>query len=303
MLFNRYTDSRLPIEFDKADYGDGRGVRSKDGPAEKVMLPRYYKRLLGYMDYPVLMIRSEEYYNILEKLTKEEKKCFEDCYEAINGETFHRLKINGNNTEDNASRKQLGQVADIQKRLGLYEKVELLKFSKKASEKEHIYKRILKMFCKLKMGLLEKAIGKSEYLLKTQWTSETDDRNSIARLSPDMMKLLGVLENDKIIISFGKKQQVLRALGNGQLTDYQIGIPAQTRKELGMNSINDIVVVYRDMGHIFRRHSEEQIIAILGTIFTVFQVITKIWIGLLFCVICIPLIMFFILNEERVKVK
>ncbi|NBH24808.1 hypothetical protein D3Z60_03115 [Lachnospiraceae bacterium] len=304
VLFNRYTDSRLPIEFDKADYGDGGGVRSKDGPAERVMLPRYYKRLLGYMDYPVLMIRSEEYYKTLGKLTQKEKNCFEACYEAISGETFHRLKMEKSSSESDADRKkQLEQVADIQKNLGFYGKVELLKIPKKVSGRKRIYKRILSKFRELKMVLLEKAIGKSEYLLRTQWTSETDDKNNIARLNPDMMMLLGAMENDKIIINFGKKQEVLRVLASEQLTDYQIGIPALTRRKLGMNSINDIVVVYRDMGHIFRRHSEEQAIAILGTIFTVFQVITKMWIGVLFCVICIPMIMFFVLNKERVKVK
>ena len=194
-------------------------------------------------------------------------------------------------------------MADIQKNLGFYGKVELLKIPKKVSGRKRIYKRILSKFRELKMVLLEKAIGKSEYLLRTQWTSETDDKNNIARLNPDMMMLLGAMENDKIIINFGKKQEALRVLASEQLTDYQIGIPALTRRKLGMNSINDIVVVYRDMGHIFRRHSEEQAIAILGTIFTVFQVITKMWIGVLFCVICIPMIMFFVLNKERVKVK
>nr|WP_058352100.1 hypothetical protein [Acetivibrio ethanolgignens] len=118
-----------------------------------------------------------------------------------------------------------------------------------------------------------------------------------------MMSLLGVSENDKILVKFGEKQEILRVLANENLTDYQIGIPAPARKRIGMNSVNDIVIVHRDMVHIFWRHSEEQTIAILGTVLAVFQVVSKMWIGAVLCFVCIPLIMYFVLNEERVKVK
>ena len=187
--------------------------------------------------------------------------------------------------------------------MGVFNNVEILRVPKEVKQKEKICVRLKRWIDKLKIKILKKAIGKSEYLLKTEWTSETDDRNNIARLSSNMMSLLGVLENDKILVRFGKKQEILRVLANDDLTDYQIGIPASARKKLGMNSINDIVIVHRDMVHIFWRHSEEQTIAILGTVLAVFQVISQIWIGVLLCLIVIPLIMYFVLNEERVKVK
>ena len=57
------------------------------------------------------------------------------------------------------------------------------------------------------------------------------------------------------------------------------------------------------MVHIFLRHSEEQSIAMLGTVLAVFQVIQRIWVGALLCMLLTPLIMYFVLNEERVKVK
>lgn len=92
-------------------------------------------------------------------------------------------------------------------------------------------------------------------------------------------------------------------LANNDLSDFQIGIPAPTRKELGMNSINDIVIVCRDMKHAFKRHSQEQTVAIIGMILAVFQVTNDLRVGTLFCIVFTPLVLYFVLNEERIKVK
>ena len=307
MIFNRYTDSRLHINFDKADYADSGRVKTN-----MVLIPRYYRRLLGLLDYPLKMIRSEEYNGIVEKLSPVEAEAFKECYERINGEIFYRLKkkydqsddaedSNTSYSEDEA--KAIELVKNVQRRLNLNHYVEILRIPKEVHPKQRLFKRIINKMDKFKIWLLKKTIGKAEYLLKTEWTSETDDKNNIARLSPSMMSLLGVSENDKILVKFGKKKLILRVLAKEILTDYQIGIPAPARKKLGMNSINDIVIVHRDMIHIFWRHSEEQTIAILGTVLAVFQVITQTWIGVVLCLICIPLIMYFVLNEERVKVR
>lgn len=312
VLFNRYSDSRLYIDYEKADYGDHGRVRTADGqPAKRVMIPRYYKRLLGYLDYPLLMIRKEEYERILPQLSEAEKAAFDGCYEKIKGEVFYKIRdrfadrqVDGPETDGDTETEGIKKtVVDAQTRLGLYRNIEILRVPKEVKPREKLFKRIKKRFEKLTDTILKKAIGKSEYLLKTEWTSETDDRNNIARLSSNMMSLLGVSENDKILVRFGKKQEILRVLAKDELTDYQIGIPAPARKRLGMNSINDIVIVQRDMVHIFLRHSEEQTIAMLGTVLAVFQVIQRIWVGALLCMLLTPLIMYFVLNEERVKVK
>lgn len=94
---------------------------------------------------------------------------------------------------------------------------------------------------------------------------------------------------------------------------YEIGIPSSGRLALKMNSINDIVTVHRDMEYAFKRHSQEQTIAILGTVLavaqvlTVFPVFTSSWKGvaaaIAVCVIAIALMLYFALSEERVKVK
>lgn len=417
MVFNRYTDSRLHLDFTKADYGDKGRVKER-----KVMLPRYYKRLLGYLDFPLKMIREEEFLVLREKLHPKEREAFDACYQAIPGELFYRIRdsyegeqfevsnfvedllhpgkkdssiirriihaILQKDTEEKEAYPKLFGGHSIEEEFDPYlqkgskeeesffglkmkkslipritEKTpdmegklkkirlpleEILEFAlrqgiafpeRKADEETHeilknkIYagfaegrldvfdrvdllktlrcpdvekedRRRLKTAAGLQFdSLLNFAIGKADYLLKAEWSSETDDRNNVARLNSNMMNLLGVSENDKIVIHFGKKQAVLRVLDKDTLSDYQIGIPAPTRKSLGMNSINDIVTVHRDMMHIFLRHSEEQTIAFLGTFLAVFQVISNLWLGTLLCIVLVPAILYLVLNEERIKVK
>ncbi|MCR4587978.1 MAG: hypothetical protein K5682_06175, partial [Lachnospiraceae bacterium] len=296
VVYNRYTDSRLFVDYGKADYKDYGRVKDAAGqPASKIMIPRYQRKLLGYLDQPLKMIRAEEFPGLLAQAEEEDAKILEACYERISGETYYSLK---EDTDVPAE-----QAYQILKKLHVYDRAELLKIPKKQKEKRGLFGILRNLLNKGSFFLLDKTIGKAEYLLKCEWTSETDDRNNVARLSSNMMSLIGVAENDKIRIKFGNRVQILRVLKNDDLGDYQIGIPATARKKLGMNSVNDIVVVHRDMVHIFLRHSEEQTIAILGTVLAVFQVTKTIWLGILACLIFIPLIMYFVLNEERVKVK
>lgn len=361
-VYNRFTDSRFYVDFSKADYKDnGRVKDSKGEPAKKIMVPRYYKRLLGYLDEPLPMIRKEEYnglinkripkyvesslgrfysknengiyilqnsvmqrdklptilksipnsgilfnstllvdeYNsLLKKATEGICNLFISCYEKMLGEDFYVLR---DSAKDNPN--FLNAVAEIQKVLGIYDYIELLQIPKRMDSKPSFLTKIKTLFDKLYLKVLNFIIGKSEYLLKTEWTSETDDKNNVARLSPNIMSLLGVVENDKVLIKFGTKMEKLRVLAKDSLSDYQIGIPAPARKKLGMNSVNDIVSVHRDMKHTFWRNSQAQIIAILGTVLAVFQVATDMSIGIIICLICIPLIMVLVLNEERIKVK
>lgn len=361
-VYNRYTDSRFYIDVAKADYKDNGRVKDSSGqPAKKVMVPRYYKRLLGYLDEPLPMIRKEEYnclvkkeipkyvasflsrvysedssgnYNLQEIAQKEKlykilksvpdldiqyesvlssdnykllskqvtdkiSAFFSNCYEKMPGEDFFVIR---DSVKDDF--KRLNIVTEILRLLGVYDNIELLQIPKRVDAKPHFLNKWKRLFDKLYVRLLNFIIGKSEYLLKTEWTSETDDKNNVARLSPNIMSLLGVVENDKVLIKFGTKMEKLRVLAKDSLSDYQIGIPAPARKKLGMNSVNDIVSVHRDMKHTFWRNSQAQIIAILGTVLAVFQVANdNIMIGIIICLICIPLIMVLVLNEERIKVK
>lgn len=363
ILFNRYTDSRYYIDFSKADYMDYGRVKDSQGmPAKKIMIPRYYRRLLGYLDEPLPLIQKEEYsrlvnriiyesivsfmrrvyisetsnafkllpdilkkdrlFNIitnsqlspvkkedfLNDLTKGEYEFllakiqkyintfFSKCYEKMHDEDFYKLK-------SSVGIDYLNTITDILKLEGVYDYIELLQIPKKKPITQNIFKKVLSFFHIMNDKLLNLVIGKSEYLLKTVWTTETDDKNNVVRLSPNIMSLLGVSKNDKILVYFGEKKEKFRVLDSDTFSDYQIGIPAPARKKLGMNSINDIVLVHRDMKHTFWRNSHSQIIAILGTILAVFQVSSDYVYGLILCIVFIPIIMALVLNEERIKVK
>lgn len=308
IVFNRYTDSRLYIDYLKSDYKDNGRVKKEGGeqPAEKIMIPRYYKKLLGFVDKPLKLIRCEEFEKILLNFPSdsEEYKNLNECYEKIEGEIFYRLKEKYQSEDlQDCDCSLVKSVTEIQEGLNIFKEVDLLRVPKEVKKKESVIKRLRHLLGIIVNGLLNVMIGKSEFLLKTEWTSDTDDRYDIARISPNMMSLLGISENDKIIIQFGRKKEVLRVLMKEGLSDYEIGIPAPSRKKLGMNSINDIVVVHRDMGHIFLRHSEEQMIALLGTILAVVQVVDGVILRIVLCVLITIALIWFVLNEERVKVK
>lgn len=304
-IYNRYSDSILYIDISKANYEDYGRIKK-----ERVMIPRYYKRILGYLDYPLKMIRAEEYSILKEKLEKNKFDYFEKCYEKINGEAFYKLKDKYNSLDEDEVLPEKEKLIEIQEELEMYTSVEILRFPKKNKRrdiKKNLSKSITNVVKKIRNKILDIIIGKSEYVLKTEWTNETDDKNNVARLSINMMNLLGVLENDKIIIKFGNKHEIVRILADENMTDYQIGVPAMIRKKMEMNSVNDIVFVHRDMWHIFCRHSEGEIIALFGTILTFYQTpLLQHLSGILSIVLLIVAIigMFcFSLNEERIKVK
>lgn len=298
ILYNKFNDARLYLNFDQLDYGDNGRVKDKHGnPAEKVMVPRYYKKLLGYMDYPLKMIRTEEYRLSFELLSDRDKQLFNMFYEEVKGENYYVLKgmeiLNNYNDE-------LDELINVQRKIGCFDSVGIVKIPK--MKNSGIKTNFLSKH-RFMEKLLDKVIGKADFYLKSEWTSETDDRNNVARLNSNMMSLLGVSENDKIEIIFGETIVKTRVLINNDIDDYQICLPAPARKKLGENNINDIVVVHRDMLYTFLRHSEEQVIAILGTVLAVFEVVDIFWVGALICLIFTPLILYFVLNEERIKVK
>ena len=324
LLFNRYSDSRIYIEIENADYQDNGRVKSKEGipNAKKVMLPRYYRLMMGYLEKPLKIIRAEEYLEMLKEngdILKHEilKEDFERVYEKILGQPYFQLKdeekILGGDEEKKQYNESKEKIIQYFEKKGVYSYVELIHIPKKIKPKKKFCEQILEFRDKVRIKILKTTIGKAEYILKTNWAGDTDDKNSVARLNNNMMSLIGVSENDKILIKFGEKIVILRVLAKDDLSDYEIGIPSSGRRALGMNSMNDIVIVHRDMLHAFKRHSQEQTIAILGTVLAVAQVLmafdffTKTWVGIIIaavdCITAIVLMLYFALSEERVKVK
>lgn len=335
LIFNSFSDSRIFIEVEKSDYQDNGRVKDKDGipNAKKVMMPRYYRLMMGYIDKPLKTIRAEEYRNIILNLSEknellyestEKKKLkyevtvadFELCYKKIPGQAYFQLvekeDVLFQNEKDNYD-EALKRIIRYLEKIGAYSYVDLIRIPKKVKPQANLLKNHRNWRKKLWIKILKKSIGRSEYILKTSWAGDTDDKNSVARLNSNMMSLIGVSENDKILIKFGDNTIILRVLPNDDLTDYEIGIPSSGRRALKMNSINDIVIVHRDMLHTFKRHSQEQTIAILGTVLAVVQVLSMFSIftsslggvvaAIIVCVFAIILMLYFALSEERVKVK
>lgn len=328
LLFNRYSDSRIYIDMTGADYHDEGRVKARDGTprAKKVMMPRYYRLMMGYLEKPLRTIRAEEYNEIISGIGFENnvvsadnssisRKDFEDCYKKMPGQSYYQLieEEEIGEGQEVSYRESKKKIIDYLDKIGVYSHIDLIRMPKKRVPCRRIGDRLSDLWCKLRIGCLNLTIGKADYILKTQWAGDTDDKHSVARLNNNMMRLVGVSENDKIMIKFGENVITLRVLARDTLSDYEIGIPASGRRALGMNSINDIVVVHRDMTHTFKRHSQEQTIAILGTVLAVvqvlmaFEIFTERWVGMvvavIVCVIAVILILYFALSEERVKVK
>ena len=348
VAYNRFTDSRLYFDFEKEiDYQDNPPV----SPPEKVMLPKYFKQLLGYNSVPFKRVRREELDHFPAALRDKLLARIDEIAAAVAsghplaGKPIDGLILNKNEDYDHAVGRirdrgtadfvetkvkriaklaglcyspvdrtafySLNEACDADMRAelaaaftgaGLYDTVEILVIPKRKNQRSALSVVRNRVDRIIEWGLT-KIIGKSEFLLTTVWTNETDDKNFIARLSPNIMSLLGITDNDKVVIKYGEKNITVRVLANPELGDYEIGIPANARALLNMYSVNDVVVVARDMRHTFKRNSQAQTIAILGTVLAVFQVIQQLWVGVLLCIIFIPLIIYFSLNEERIKVK
>ena len=309
MIFNRFSDSRMFIDAANSDYKDNGRV-----PEKRVMLPRYYRLMMGYAERPLRTIREEVYLDLYKNLDEQQKTDFDRCYKKIPRQAYYQLVVPDEKKDGdvNEYKESLERVTQHLESLGVFRLVNLIRMPKQKKPDKRRYTPG-QFYKKAKMWVLEKSIGKAEYLLKTNWAEDTDDKNSVARLNSNMMNLIGVSENDKILIRFGKAAITLRVLIKDELTDYEIGIPASGRRDLGMNSMNDIVIVHRDMEHTFTRHSQEQTIAILGTVLAAAQIMTAtsfftstwwgILLGILICFIAIVLMLYFALGEERVKVK
>jgi hypothetical protein len=180
--------------------------------------------------------------------------------------------------------------------------IDLLRIPKSTAKPLTLCGRLRECWGRFANKVLEKVVGKVECSFRSTWTSETDDKNNVARLSPNMMSLLGVSENDKIVVCYGGAKAVLRVLAGADMVDYKIGLPAPTRKALKLSGVN-VVVAYRDMNHIFKRHSLVQNMALVGLVLAVTQITTNLWALLLCCAVFLPVSLYFILNEERIKVR
>lgn len=297
IIYNRYTDTKMYIDFAAANYDDDGRVDE-----EKIMIPRYYRRLLGYLDYPLLHIQEDAYIQLKKKITDEAGNgkdiediinCFDEYYNYVKEDRCYILKEG----DDKSKEERLGK---IQKKY-IENNIELLKMPK--CEGEGILKKSEPLGKKIMNKFLKTYVGYSESCLRVIRTEEVDDKNNVARISTNLMNLLGVSEYDKIVIKYGNKKEKIRVLKREGNEDYYIGIPASARKRLGMNSANDIVTVQRDMGYALKRNSLQQGLTILGTVIAVFEVFKQAKYGIIASIVFVPIMLYLVLSEERVRVK
>jgi hypothetical protein len=256
-----------------------------------VYVPRYFKTLLGIGQLPVHQIRQEEMELLLDRADADTCELMRRSYSpsTTRSDPFCRLR-------EDCSGDDLRRLAQAERALGVDKALELvLADAPKAKEKERLGR--------IEDAFLDRWIGSRKLWLLSTYAKDEDDANGIARLSPDLMKLAGVEDNDRICVRFGSAQAQLRVLVDEGIDDARVSLPAGTRAALGIDSVNDVVTVERKESHILRRSMDLQLIALLGTVIAVFQLDLDLPIQILICLVLFPIISWAALNEERVKVR
>lgn len=300
MVYNEFLDTRISIDFNKAKYGD-KGRVLKDGKAaKKIMIPRYFKLLLGYIDYPIGLIRKEEFEILLDSLDEEKKELFKKYYRKMQGENYFVFERENFTDKD---KDNIDKLAEYQKDEIVKNSCQLLIAPIEKFEEISFKNKVKKFLKNTEKKILNYFVGSRTFLLRSKWSVETDDRHGILRVSENIMTLLGMEDNDLVEIGFGENLVRGRLLKSESLNDYTVEVPATIRRQLGLSSINDIVYLRRDMLYNFKRHSIQQAITFLGTVFTVSQLPYTSIIKIIIVIIIFPLMLWWILNEERIKVK
>lgn len=285
MLYNKYTNTKYWLKLKK--YGGKTDNR--------VFMPYYYRQLL-MAEYPLPEIQEAYYKQLLRDLTeKRDRKCMESCYELKVWEKVYVLK-------DNLQKEQIDRLRELEeKKLG-DNPLELLSILQSEKVKRGFCKRIIG---RIKEFVLKLYIGYAAYELRVCRPMAMDDQNDTARLSLNMMQILGVAPNDKLLVRFGDKQVNLRVLEaqTEASSDMLIGLPARARKELGISGINDIVEVRRNMSHIFLRNMSQQVFAVLGSILTVTALSDNTVFRWVVGIVLAPIAIYLVMSDVRISTK
>ena len=284
VLYSRVSDTQLVIHPHGADY-------ALVAHEESVYVLRYFKTLLGIGQQPVHQIRQEEMELLLDRADADTCEFMRRSYSpsTTRSDPFCRLR-------EDCSGDDLRRLAQAERVLGVDKALELILVDAPKAKEKGCLGRIEDAF-------LDRWIGSRKLWLLSTYAKDEDDANGIARLSPDLMKLAGVEDNDRICVRFGSAQAQLRVLVDEGIDDSRVSLPAGTRAALGVDSVNDVVTVERKESHILRRSMDLQLIALLGTVIAVFQLDLGLPIQILICLVLFPIISWAALNEERVKVR
>jgi hypothetical protein len=132
---------------------------------------------------------------------------------------------------------------------------------------------------------LNLAIRRASLKLNVIRPYSTDESSNIVRMSKSAMNLLGIAENDLVILNYRRKSNEVPVLEfdspelvketnivtNESSINISIGIPAHLRFKLGIKQIGKICEVERDLSFLFKKNLSLQFLPILAAAFAVFS--------------------------------
>jgi hypothetical protein len=145
----------------------------------------------------------------------------------------------------------------------------------------------------------------------------TDESSNIVRMSKSAMNLLGIAENDLVILNYRRKSIEVPVLEfdspelvketnivtNDSSINISIGIPAHLRYKLGIKQIGKICEVERDLAFLFKKNLSLQFLPILAAAFAVFSLDELSFLErILITAIIVPISSFITLSVVREKI-
>jgi hypothetical protein len=145
----------------------------------------------------------------------------------------------------------------------------------------------------------------------------TDESSNIVRMSKSAMNLLGIAENDLVILNYrGKSIEVpvlefdspelvkeTNIVTNESSINISIGIPAHLRFKLGIKQIGKICEIERNLSFLFKKNLSLQFIPILAAAFAVFSLNElSFWNRSIIAAIIVPISSYITLSVVREKI-
>ena len=156
-------------------------------------------------------------------------------------------------------------------------------------------------------------VGKSILSLKAIRPYETDENKNIVRISPSNMRLLGIEEMDRVILSYRNRRirckvlaigddECMRATNRSFHRERAVGVPVALRTALGVPDLVSAVKIERDTNYLFRKSIHQQIMPVLVTLLSsgIFLEMSQVWAAAA-SLAAVPVVSYFSLSETRNK--
>ncbi|MHC0037461.1 hypothetical protein [Pseudoneobacillus sp. C159] len=183
-------------------------------------------------------------------------------------------------------------------------------YTSKMKKKRNVLTGVFKKFLNL-------SIRSSKIQLNVIRPYSTDESSNIVRMPRSAMSLLGIDENDLIILHYRGRSVVVPVLEldstesiketnivpNESRINISIGIPAHLRFKLGIKQIGKACEVERNLSFLFKKNASLQFLPILATIIAIFSFADlKFWLRVILCIVTIPISSYITLSTVREKI-